>query len=163
MELLGHDTGIWVALSFLVFVVLAYVVGRKSVTGKLDSHIDEIKSEIENAERLRVEAQELLAQYQRKQADADKEAEEIIARAKEQAKASQKQADIELKEIMQRREEQLTGRLQRLEENAIGEIQNHAAQMAVKATREMIIQTIDKSTNTDLNTQTIKNLPKNLN
>ncbi|MEM7618368.1 MAG: hypothetical protein AAF244_03180 [Pseudomonadota bacterium] len=163
LDLLAHDTNIWVALSFILFAVFAFFAGRKSITAKLDSHINEVKLEIENAERLRVEAQELLAQYQRKQRDAEEEASSILENAKAQAKQSQKDADKELKETMARREEQLAERLQRLEENAIGEIQNYAAQLAVQATREMIVQTMDESTNADLNAQAIDNLPKNLN
>jgi len=162
-ELLAYDTGIWVALSFVLFLIFAFIVGRKSVTSKLDSHINEVKLEIENAERLRVEAQELLAQYQRKQRDAEAEASTILDNAKAQAKHAQKEADKELKDTMARREEQLAERLQRLEENAIGEIQNYAAQLAVEATREMIMQTMDEGTNSDLNADAISNLPKNLN
>ncbi len=163
LELLGSDTGIWVLLSFILFVFVAFALGRKTVTNSLDSHINEIKLEIENAERLRVEAQELLAQYQRKQRDAETEANAILEAAKSQAKQAQIEADKDLKETMSRREEQLTERLQRLEENAIGEIQNYAAKLAVQATREMIVQTLDETTNADLNAEAIKNLPKNLN
>lgn len=163
LELLGSDTGIWVLLSFILFVFVAFALGRKTVTNSLDSHINEIKLEIENAERLRVEAQELLAQYQRKQRDAETEANAILETAKSQAKQAQIEADKDLKETMSRREEQLTERLQRLEENAIGEIQNYAAKLAVQATREMIVQTLDETTNADLNAEAIKNLPKNLN
>jgi len=163
IDILGTDTGIWVAISFLLFAAFAFVMGRTSVTAKLDSHINEIKLEIENAERLRVEAQELLAQYQRKQRDSEQEAADILENAKEQSKQTQKNADADLEESLTRREEQLTERLQRLEENAIVEIQNYAAQLAVQATREMIIQTMDEATNDDLNAQAIQNLPKNLN
>jgi len=163
IELLGHDTGVWVALSFIVFAVVFYMLGRKSIAGALDSHINEVKSEVENAERLRVEAQELLAQYQRKQRDAEAEAAQILDNAKAQAKQAQKQADKDLKETMARREEQLTERLARLEENAIGEIQNYAAKLTVEATREMIVQTLDEAKNADLNLEAIKSLPKNLN
>lgn len=162
-DLLSTDTGAWIAISFIVFITFAYITGRKSVTNSLDSHINEIKLEIENAERLRVESMELLAQYQRKQRDAEQEAETILNNAKAQAKQSQKIAETELELTMSRREEQLTERLQRLEENAIAEIQDHAAKLAVEATREMIIQTMDEAKNVDLNAKAIQNLPENLN
>lgn len=163
MELLAHDTGLWVAISFALFVFIAFKLGRKSVLGGLDARIEEVKTEIENAERLRVEAQELLAQYQRKQRDAEKEAKEMVAHAKEQAKQIRKIAETDLSELMARREAQLTERLRRLEENAIAEIQNHAADLAVAATTEMIIQTLDEKTNADLNEESIKSLSKYLN
>jgi F-type H+-transporting ATPase subunit b len=163
LELLGHDTGLWVAISFALFAFLAFKMGRKSVLGGLDARIAEVKSEIENAERLRVEAQELLAQYQRKQRDAEKEASEIVARAQEQAKVLSKTTKAELEDTMKRREEQLADRLRRLEENAIAEIQSHAADLAVAATTEMIIKTLDEASNASLNENTIKSLSQKIN
>lgn len=163
IEFLAHDTGIWVTISFVVFAVVAYKLGRKSVLNGLDARIEEIKSEIENAERLRVEAQELLAQYLRKQRDAEKEAEEIVARAQEQATQLRKTSEASLAELMDRREGQLAERLKRLEENAIADIQNHAADLAVAATTEMITRTLDEKTNAALNEDSIKSLSKYLN
>lgn len=163
MDILAHDTHIWVTISFVLFAAFAFKLGRKSVLGGLDARINDVKSEIDNAERLRVEAQELLAQYQRKQRDAEKEADEIVKRAKEQAKLLRKTAETDLSELMERREVQLTERLHRLEESAIAEIQNHAADLAVAATTEMIVQTLDEKTNAALNEDSIKSLSKNLN
>lgn len=163
LDLLAHDTGIWVALSFILFAALAYKMGRKSVVGALDAKINEVKKEIETAERLRVEAQELLAQYQRKQRDAEKEAKDILKNAKKQAKELTKTAETDLSELMDRREVQLGERLRRLEENAIAEIQSHAADLAVAATTEMIVQTLDEKTNAKLNEETINSLSKHLN
>lgn len=163
-QILGNNnTGIWVAISFIVFITVAFKLSRKSVLGALDSRIDEVKNEIETAERLRVEAQELLAQYQRKQRDAEKEANEIIAHAKSQAEQMAKTSEAELEETLSRRETQLTERLKRLEESAISEIQSHAAELTVAATTEIIIQTLDKKTNSDLNEKTISSLPQNFN
>ena len=150
-------------VNWIVFAVFAYKMGKNSVIGGLDSKIEEIKTEIETAERLRVEAQELLAQYQRKQRDAEQEAAGILKKATEQAKQLTKTAETDLSELMARRETQLTERLHRLEENAIAEIQNHAADLAVAATTEMIIQTLDEKTNAKLNEDSIKSLSKHLN
>jgi F-type H+-transporting ATPase subunit b len=163
IELLSHDTSIWVAISFILFAFLAFKLGRKSITTGLDNKINEIKTEIETAERLRVEAQELLAQYQRKQRDAEKEAKDILSNAKKQAKEITKTAETDLSELMERRESQLAERLRRLEENAISEIQSHAADLAVAATTEMIVQTLDEKTNAKLNEETINSLSKHLN
>ena len=163
LELLAHDTGIWVAISFFLFLFLAFKLGRKSIVSGLDNKIAEVKSEIETAERLRVEAQELLAQYQRKQRDAETEAGDIIKRAQKQAEQLSVNAEAELEETMVRREAQLTDRLKRLEENAIATIQSHAADVAVSATEEIIVQTLDSKLNADLADKTIAGLAKNLN
>jgi F-type H+-transporting ATPase subunit b len=163
LDLLTHDTSLWVAISFVLFVFIAFKLGRKSIVSGLDSRINEIKTEIDTAERLRVEAQELLAQYQRKQRDAEQEAQDILKKAKNQAKQLTKTAETDLSELMARREVQLTERLRRLEESAIAEIQSHAADLAVAATTEMIVQTLDEKTNAKLNEDTINSLSKHLN
>lgn len=162
-DLLAHDTGIWVAISFLLFVVVAYKLGAKSVIGGIDGKIEEIKNEIQQAESLRVEAQELLAQYQRKQRDAEKEAADIIARAKANADKIRQATEAQLTEQADRREAQLTERLQRLEENAIADIQNHAAKLAVQATKEIIAKTLDDKTAERLGDEAITDLSRTLN
>ena len=163
MELLQTDTNIWVLLSFALFLICAFIMGRRSITDALDSRIQNIKEDIENAERLRVEAQELLAQYQRKQRDAEKESAEIIRNAKAQAKTLKLKMEQEIADTMERRESQLTDRLKRLEENAIAQIQDQAADLAVAATAEMIVEALDQKTNQSLTEEAIKALPKQLN
>ena len=161
MELF-QDTSIWVLISFLVFAFVLWKTAKDKVVGMLDKRIEEIRKEIETAESLRVEAQELLAQYQRKQRDAIKEAEEIVATARTHAAEIQKQAEKELTEVAKRREQQLQERLKRMEQNAVQEIRAYAAELAVKATTEIIAKQMDKKTNENLIDQSIKNIARQL-
>jgi F-type H+-transporting ATPase subunit b len=163
LELLAHDTSVWVAISFAVFAFFAYKLGRKSVLGSLDGKIEAIRTEIQTAESLRIEAQELLAQYQRKQRDAEKEADLIITQAKASAKRIQEAAEIELVETMNRREVQLQQRLKRIEDNAVSEIQAHAAELAVAATTEIINRTLDEKTAQALADTSAQSISKHLN
>lgn len=160
MELL-HDAGIWVLISFLIFAVFAFRFGKDSLLAKLDGRIDDIKREIETAESLRVEAQELLAQFQRKQRDAEKEAKEIVDTAKKHANEVKKQADKDLKELMARREKQLAERLDRMEQAAADRIRAHAADLAVQATSTLIAKEMNKKTDSVLVNDSIDNLRKN--
>ncbi len=163
LELLAKDTGIWVAISFITFCLLAFKLGRKSIIDKLDGRINEVKKEIETAERLQVEAQELLAQYQRKQRDAEQEAKTMVDEAKEQAKALRKSAKADLEELMERREVHLTARIKRIEENAIADIRNQAAELAVAATTEAIIQTLDDKKGGKLIDASVSSIAKQVN
>lgn len=163
MELLAHDTGLWVAISFVLFAVVAYRLGKNSVLTMLDERINAVRQEIQTAESLRTEAQALLAEYQRKQQDAEKEAAEIIRHAEVNAERIRQEAEAALAETMNRREDQLAERLARLEKNAIAEIQSHAAELAVKATLEIILKTLDEKTNKNLIDESVRNLPKHLN
>lgn len=139
-----QDTNVWVLLSFLIFAFVMYKFGVGKFLGLLDSRIEEIKTEIDTAENLRVEAQELLAQYQRKQRDAETEAAQIVANAKEHAKKISDQAKAELEESMNRRETQLKDRLARMEAQAMQDIKAHAARLAVEATKEIIATHLEK-------------------
>lgn len=163
MDLLSHDTNIWVGISFVVFVAAVIKFAGKGIIGALDKKIEQIKVEIETAERLKKEAQDLLAEFQTKQRDAEKAAAEIIEQAKASALAVQKAAEADLAETMERREAQLTDRLKRIEEKAIADIQNHAAELAIKATREIVEKTLDDKSNTKLVDQAIASVAKYLN
>ena len=163
MEILSHSTNAWVAISFVVFVLLAVKFAGKSINAALDKKIAEIKADIETAERLKKEAQDLLADFQNKQRDAEKAALQIIEQAKQSARAVQEAAEADLSESMARREAQLTERLKRVEEKAIADIQNHAADLALKATREIVEKTLDEKASTKLLDQAIQSVSKYLN
>lgn len=163
MEQLLHDTNFWVLISFTLFVVLVFKSAKTAIIGKLDGRIAQIRTDIETAENLRVEAQELLAQYQRKQRDAQNEAEAIIANARNHAAEIRKTAETDLHEMIDRKEKQLTDRLKRMEDSAKAEIRAYASELAVKATAEIIANRLDDAGNARLVDQAIKTLPSNMN
>lgn len=163
MEQLLHDTNFWVLISFTLFVVLVFKSAKTAIIGKLDGRIAQIRTDIETAENLRVEAQELLAQYQRKQRDAQNEAEAIIANARNHAAEIHKTAETDLHEMIDRKEKQLTDRLKRMEDSAKAEIRAYASELAVKATAEIIANRLDDAGNARLVDQAIKTLPSNMN
>lgn len=157
------DEYFWYTISFVVFLLILVKFGSKGFLGFLDNRIETIRKEIETAESLRIEAQELLAQYQRKQKDAEKEASLIVDNAKAHAKQIQKDADAELKEMIKRKETQLKGRLKRMEEDARNEIRAYAAELAIQATGEIISYNLDKKSGDTLIAESIKNVATRLN
>lgn len=152
----------WVLISFVIFAIGFWKFGLKLLLGKLDGRIEDIRKEIETAESLRVEAQELLAQYQRKQRDAAREAESIVAAAEEHAAEIQKQAEADLDEMAARKEAQLKDRLRRMEEVAMQDIKAYAAELSVMATAEIIAKQMDQATNDRLIDQSIKSIAAQL-
>ncbi|HBR69727.1 MAG TPA: hypothetical protein DEA55_10175 [Rhodospirillaceae bacterium] len=157
MELLA-DEHTWLVISFVAFLAVAWRFGKDAILKVLDGRIAEIKKEIQTAETLRIEAQELLAQYQRKHRDAMKDAEKIIADAKKGAEASRKEAEAALAQSMERREAQLQERIKRMEQAAISEIQSYAADLAMKAASKIVSDMLDKKTGDKLVEQSIKDL-----
>ncbi len=157
-----HDSTFWLLISFILFSIILWRKGKTAITDLLDKRIEGIRQDIQTSENLRTEAQELLAQYQRKHRDAVKEAEGIVKTAEKQAKEIQKKADADLKETMERREKQLQERLDRMEHSAIAQIQKYAADLAIKATTEIITEHLDKKSNEKLVNQAIKDVGKHI-
>jgi F-type H+-transporting ATPase subunit b len=157
-----YDTAFWYLVSFLGFAAIIWKYGKPALMNYIDNRIEEIREEIATAENLRVEAQSMLAQYQRKHKDAVKDADQILATAKKQAAEIQKQAEKELDETIARREKQLSERLERMEENAKEEIRQYAASLAITATGEIISKTLDKKANEKLVDAAIKGVSENI-
>ncbi|MBI1301989.1 MAG: hypothetical protein GC137_10110 [Alphaproteobacteria bacterium] len=152
----------WYTLSFLILCFIIYKFGGPAINKYLDGRIEDIKRDLQEAESLRVEAQEMLAQYQRKHRDAVQESEKILQKAKENAEKFRKTAEAELEAVMKRREQQLEERLKRMEQNAIDDIKSYAAQLAMNAAEQIVIDQLDKKTNTKLVDHSIDALEKNL-
>ncbi len=152
----------WYTFSFIIFAGIILKFGAPVIASILDKRIDQIKKDLEEAESLRVEAQEMLAQYQRKHRDAVEEAEKILNTARENAYQFQAKAEADLEELMQRREAQLQERLNRMEQNAINEIKSYAAELAMDVASQIIIDNLDKKTNNKLVDQSIANIENNI-
>ncbi len=156
LEALANDANLWMLFSFVIFLFILVQAGKAAMGSVVDERIAAIKKELENAENLHTESQELLAQYQRKHANAVKEAEEIIENVGQYANKIRKQAKEELKNNLQRREEQLQERIERMKENAIVEIQRYAADIAIDATRDIILKEFDKKADKALIDESVK-------
>lgn len=152
----------WVLVSFVIFVAL---VGRKvwaMGTGMLDSRAERIRQELDEAQRLREDAQSTLATYQRKQRDALKDAEEIVARAREEAERLRKQAEADLEASLKRREQQAMDRIAQAEATALAEVRNLTVDLAVAASRRLLTEGMDEARQQALVDQAIADLPKAL-
>lgn len=163
MDHLLHDTNFWVLISFVIFIGVFLKYGKSQVLAGLDKRIDEIKTELDTAEKLRVDAQELLAEYQRKHKDAIGEAERIIADAKSQADSIRVKAEDDLSKTMSRREQQLNERLARIEENARQEVEAYTAKIAVNVARTVLKDKIDSKTDKALHESTLNQASNALN
>jgi F-type H+-transporting ATPase subunit b len=158
-----HDTYTWMTLSFLMFAYIVYRYGGPAINGALDKRIAEIKTDIETAENLRVEAQEMLAQYQRKQRDAAVEADKILKDAQNAAKKIKANAEEELADVLARREKQLEERLNRMQQNAMDEIRAYAAALSMQTAELLVTEKLDKTVNTKLIDKSISGVGAKLN
>jgi len=164
----GHTSGnlledpyFWIVLSTIIFVAIIIQKGSAPLLNALDNRSRRISDELDQAEKLRVEAQELLAEYQRKHRDAVKMAEGIISQAKDQAKIIQKETQTKMDDSLKRREAQLVERISRAELSAVQEVREQAADISSAAAESLVIMALSK-TGSKLIDTSIAGLPKKL-
>jgi F-type H+-transporting ATPase subunit b len=152
----------WVALATIIFAVLAFRPGAKAVTAMLDDRADKIRQELEEAQRLREDAQATLASYQRRQRDALKEAEDIIAHAREEAERLRLHSTADLEAAMKRREAQVIDKIAQAEALALQEVKNLTVDIAVAAGGRLLVQNLDAQQSAKLIDASIADLRRNL-
>lgn len=154
----------WVAVSFLAFVGLLIKMGVPGqITTMLDDRAALIRKELDEARRLRDEAQDLLADYQRKQRAADDEAKAIIEQARREAEAIKAESERNLKESLERRTRQAEEKIARAEAQAVSEVRAAAVDMAMKASERLIGARMGAEQGSALVDESIKGLKTKLN
>lgn len=152
----------WVALAFIVFVVLVWKPTQKAILSVLDDRSARIRKELNEAEKLREQAQALLAQYETKYRDAMKEAETILAHARDEAQRLSQQAARDLETSLKRREELALQRIAQTEQQAAAEVRGAAVDVAVAAAERLLREKLDGAKADALIDQAIKELPAKL-
>ncbi len=154
---------LWIAIAMLLFFVL---VGKKAwvaMTAALDARTARIAQTIEEARQLRAEAQSALAEYQRKQREAMKDAQSIVEMAKAEAERLRKRGEAELAASLALRERQAMDRIAQAEKQAMAEVRNMAVDVAIAAARQVLQQQIDPAKANELVDQAIAQLPQRMN
>ena len=134
-----NDPLFWVLIAFLAFVgLLIYYRVPTSVGKMLDDRADVIRKELDEARKLREDAQSLLADYQRKAREADAEAQTIIEQAKREAELLAVDARKALAESLERRSKIAEEKIARAEAQALSEVRATAVETALAAAREIL-------------------------
>jgi len=162
MDALMHSTTFWVAVAFAVFVIAAFKPGKRILGEALDGRIAKIREEVEEAQRLREEAQATLASYQRRQREAIQEAEQIIAHAREEAERARANAMTDLEDSIARREQQAAVKIAQAEAAALDEIREKAVDMAIEATARLLEKKMAGEAGEKLVASAIKDMPNKL-
>ena len=129
----------WVMISFICFAGLLIYYGIPGLIGKaLDKRADGIRNELDEARRLRQEAQDLLADYQRKARAAEDEAKAIVDAAKKEADSIAADSRVTLKETLERRTKLAEDKIARAEAQAIAEVRAAAVEKATTAAEKVL-------------------------
>lgn len=158
------DNSFWALVALILFIgVIVYLRVPGKVAKSLDGRAERIAKELEEARRLREEAQTLLASYQRKQREAQDEASEIVEAAKAEAERLVDETRAELAEQLKRRSRMAEDKIAQAEAQAMNEVRDVAASAAVDAARKIIGAKVDAGKDAALIDEAIKDLPSRLN
>lgn len=154
----------WVAASFVIFIGILVKMGVPSlITKALDDRADAVRKELDQARRLREEAQDLLADYQRKQRAADEEAKAIIEQARREAETMKAESAKSLKEQLERRTRLAEEKIARAEAQAVSEVRAAAVDVAMSAAESLIGDKLKGDGGADLLNRSIRDLKGKLN
>ena len=135
------DAAFWATMALFVFVgVMLYLKVPKMITGALDGQIKKIEVELAEAERLRLEAKSLLAEYEGKRKAATVEAEGIVAAAREEAFRLTAEAKVTLETLITRRTKAVEDKIAQAEAQAVAEVRSRSADVAIEAARLLLTQ-----------------------
>ena len=162
MSGLLHSAEFWVFIAFLILVGAGFKKVSAALTGGLDARAARIKSHLDEAEKLREDAQSLLAEYQRKQHAVVDEAAGIVAHAKAEAERIREQAQADLEQALKRREQQALEKIAQAEADALSAVRNQAVDLAMAASRRLLADNLDEARAARLVDEAIKDLPDQL-
>ena len=153
---------VWLFVALAILFAMVYRPAKRAVLGALDQRAARIGSQLDEAKRLREEAQAALAGFQRRQRDAMAEAEDIIAHARHEAERLRADAAKHLEEALQRREAMAMDRIAQAEAQAMAEVRNMAVDVAISASRRLIAGQLDGGRQAGLVDSAIADLSKKL-
>ncbi|MCA0205817.1 F0F1 ATP synthase subunit B [Pararhodobacter sp.] len=138
-----RNTDFVVLLAFLLFLaVLLYFKVPGLIGGLLDKRAATIRAELEEARKLREEAQELRASFERKKAEVKDQAERIVAKAKADAEVAAAQAKADLETSIARRLRAAEDQIAAAEAAAVREVRNRAIAVSVAAAGDLIAKNL---------------------
>ena len=139
------DATFWVAVSFFIFFgVLIYLKVPQKINNSLNDQINEIKKELDEAEKLKVESKNLLSNYEDKIDKSKKEVREIINLAKKDSEKMILEKTQKFHQMMEDRRKNAEQKINLMKENALKDIKNISIKISIEAVENVIKNSIDK-------------------
>jgi F-type H+-transporting ATPase subunit b len=152
----------WVAVSFVIFVALLGRTMWKKLAAMLDARGAQIRSDLDEAARLRAEAEAMLRQAEADRKAALIEAEQTVAQARAEAERVAAATAAEAEASAKRRERMAMDRIHAAEAGALAEVRNAAADIAAAAARTVIREKLDATADAALIDKAVADLPRAL-
>ena len=164
MTAMLSDPSFWVAIAFVIFVgLLGYLGVHRQLTKALDNRAERIKSELDEARRLKDEAMALLREYQRKREAAEGEAQSIVTEARAEADRMAVEAKAKAEEFVARRTRMAEQKIAQAEAQAVADVRAAAADAAVAAAERILTQQAKGEVAAELIAKGVEDVRKKLN
>jgi F-type H+-transporting ATPase subunit b len=158
------DATFWALVGLIIFLgILIYIKVPGTMASALDKRADQIRNELEQAKKLREEAQQLLAEYQRKRKEAEAEAADLVSAAEREAAALRAEAKAKTEDYVTRRTAMAEQKIKQAETDAINEVRASAVDLAIAASEKLIEKKVDAKANDALFTKSLTDLKARLN
>jgi len=158
------DATFWALIGLILFFALMiYVKVPTKIGTSLDDRAAAISKELEEARKMREEAQALLSEYQRKRHEAESEAEAIIAEASSEAERLTAETNKALEEMIARRTKAAEDKIAQAENQAVAEVRSKAADIAVAAAEEILTAKVKDKVADDILSKSIAQVKDRLN
>ncbi len=140
------DATFWVAISFFIFIAgLIYLKIPQKVNNSLIDQISKIKNELEEAKKLKIEAKNLLSDYENKIDKSKKETKNIINLAKKNGEKNILEKTEKFHQLIEDRKKNIEQKITLMKENALKEIRNVSIKISLESVGHLIKNSIDKS------------------
>ena len=140
------DATFWVAVSFFIFFGgIIYLKVPQKINNSLINQINEIKKELNEAEKLKIEAKNLLSNYENKIDKSKKETQEIISLAKKESEKIILEKTEKFHQIIENKKKNAEQKIVQMKENALKEIKNISVKISVETVEHLIKNSIDKT------------------
>jgi F-type H+-transporting ATPase subunit b len=135
---------LWLLIALIILIVVIYKPLTRTIFGALDGHSAKVRGELEEAKRLREEAQSLLASHQRQLVSGGDQASAIVEHARVETERQIERHRVELEASLRRRTEHALARIAQEEARALQEVRSYAATLAIRATERLLREQLDR-------------------
>ena len=140
------DAAFWLTVSFFIFCGgLIYLKVPQKINSSLTNQINEIKKEIDVAEKIKAEAKNLLSNYENKIDKSKKETKTIVNNAKKNCEKIILEKTEKFHQLMENRKKNAEQKIAQMKENALSDIKNISIKISIKAVKNLIKNSIDKN------------------
>ena len=140
------DATFWVMISFFVFIgLLIYFKIPQKIKTTLEENINNIKNQIDEADKLKEDAKNILAEHEKKISNSKAEVKQMINKANEEAEKNVIKSNQDFHNLMESRKKNAEDRIKQLKNQALKDIKNASVKIAIDSVEKLIKNSLDKS------------------